>query len=55
MATKETLCHKSNRVVSKIKKTHANFDVSPKLCLYLFDSLFKPIALYGSEVWGFLN
>ena len=51
-ATKEALCDKSKRAVFKIKKTLANCDVIPKLCLYLFDSLIKTIALYGSEIWG---
>ena len=51
-ATKEALCDKSKRAVFKIKKTLANCDVSPELCLYLFDSLIKPIALHVSEIWG---
>ena len=50
-ATKEALCDKSKRAVFRIKKTLANCDERQKLGLYLFDSLIKPISLYGSEIW----
>ena len=36
----------------KLKACLGSTNISPKICLKLFDQLVKPIALYGSEIWG---
>ena len=50
--TKSMLYDKANRALYKLKKYIKNCDINTKLALYLFDSLIKPIMLYGSEIWG---
>ena len=37
---------------SLLKRSKRVGELSPKTMLYLFNSLIKPIILYGSDVWG---
>ena len=50
-AVKE-LASKALRAYFALKNTFINTSLQPNIYLKLFDSLVKPIALYGCEVWG---
>ena len=51
----ESLCNQSVREVFGMKSMYdfGIMDISTKL--KLFDSIIKPILLYGCEIWGFEN
>ena len=50
---RETLSKKGQKGLGYIKCLLSNSDNLPcKLQLKLFDTLLKPILLYGSEIWG---
>lgn len=46
------LAEKAQRAYYAIKKKLYKFDPPIKIWLKLFDTVIKPIALYGSEIWG---
>ena len=47
------LCDKARKAIFGIfKKLRKIGTLPPKLMLYIFDTLIKPILLYGSDVWG---
>jgi hypothetical protein len=46
------LAQKAFRAYIEMKSSFMGMDISPRLYIKLFDSLVKPIALYGCEVWG---
>ena len=46
------LKEKAMKASFKLKKIIDSNDLSPKVAMSLFDSLIKPIATYGAEVWG---
>ena len=49
----EYLCNKARgSIFSMLKKLKNSRTVSPKLLIYLFDSLVRPILTYGSAIWG---
>ena len=50
--TIKDLSDKACRAYFAMSNSFSNMNLNPKLVLKLFDSLIKPIALYGSEVWG---
>ena len=43
---------KASKALFKLKSLIYNSDLKPSVCLKLFDQLIKPIACYGSELWG---
>ena len=43
---------KARRAVFHLIKSINIYELGPKVALSLFDSLIKPILMYGSEVWG---
>jgi hypothetical protein len=52
----ETLCKKASKAMFKLRHSIHQLNTSPKLSLYLYDTLVRPIYMYGSEVWGpFMN
>ncbi len=46
------LAQKAFRAYIEMKSSFMGMDINPRLYIKLFDSLVKPIALYGCEVWG---
>ena len=48
----DTLCRKASKVMFKLRRSLNKLNVSPKLSLFLYDSLIRPICTYASEVWG---
>jgi hypothetical protein len=48
----KTLTDKAMRALFKLKSLLYGSGMNPLTCLKLFDQLVKPIALYGSELWG---
>ncbi len=46
----DNLCTKGSRARFKLKFLMANTGL-PKKILKLFDQIFKPVALYGCEIW----
>ena len=47
------LCDKARKAIFGIfKRLRKIGALPPKLMLYIFDTLIKPILLYGSDVWG---
>jgi hypothetical protein len=48
----ENMCRKASKAMFKLKSLLNNTNISPGTGLKLFDQLIKPIALYGSEIWG---
>ena len=42
---------KASRALFSVKQSIFNNNVKPSVIFRIFDSLVKPIALYGSEVW----
>ena len=51
MVAEKNLSLKASRALFSIKKGVFNNNVKPSVIFRIFDSLVKPIALYGSEVW----
>ena len=43
---------KANRALVYIKQSIFDKDLKPSATLHIFDSLVKPIALYGSKIWS---
>ena len=48
----KNLSLKANRALFSIKQSIFDKDVRPSVILNIFERLVKPIALYGSEIWG---
>jgi len=48
----ETLCKKASKAMYKLKSSLYKLNVPPKLTLYLYDTLVRPISTYAAEVWG---
>ena len=48
----DTLCRKASKAMFKLRQSLNKLNVSPKLSLFLYDSLIRPICTYASEVWG---
>ncbi len=48
----DNLKDKGNKALFKLFKSFGNYTPDIKTSLHLFDSMIKPILLYGSEVWG---
>ena len=48
----KNLCARSWKAIFKMNSTLKNINVKTKTRLHLFDHLVRPIACYGSEVWG---
>jgi hypothetical protein len=46
------MCEKALKAMFKLKSLLNNTHLNPQVALKLFDQLIKPIALYGSEIWG---
>jgi hypothetical protein len=46
------LSNKAIRAYFALKSSFININVNPRLFMRLFDTLVKPIALYGCEIWG---
>lgn len=49
---KQNLRQKAMKASFKLKQIIDANSLSPKISMSLFNTLIKPIALYGSEVWG---
>ena len=47
----KTLSLKANRALFSIKQSIFDKSLKPSVILNIFESLVKPIALYGSEIW----
>ena len=48
----ENLCKKASKAMFKLKSSLYKLNLPPKLSLYLYDTLVRPISTYASEVWG---
>ena len=48
----QSMSQKARKALFKLKSLLHGSLVKPRTCLQLFDQLIKPIALYGSEIWG---
>ena len=46
------LSNKAIRAYFTLKNSFVNININPRLFMRLFDTLVKPIALYGCEIWG---
>ena len=47
------LCNKAKGATyAMLRKVRSLGNIPPKLMLYLFDTMVKPILLYGSDIWG---
>ncbi len=51
-AIQQNLHKKAMRALFKLKTLVRGTCLLPKVIIKLFDQLIKPIALYGSEIWG---
>ena len=51
IVAEKNLSLKASKALSSIKQGVFNNNVKPSVIFRIFDSLVKPIALYGSEVW----
>ena len=51
LAEKKNLSLKASRALFSVKQSVFNNNVKPSVIFKIFDSLVKPIALYGSDVW----
>ena len=51
IVAEENLCLKASRALFSIKQDVFNNNVKPSVIFRIFDSLVKPIAFYGNEVW----
>ena len=50
---KEILSKKATKIVFTIKRLLSNIDSSAVETRYkLFNALFKPVLIYGCEIWG---
>jgi hypothetical protein len=50
-AIKELAC-KAKKAYFSLSKTILSEPCSPKVGMHIFDTMIKPICMYGSEVWG---
>ena len=48
----DTLCRKASKAMFKLRRSLNKLNVSPKLSLFLYDALIRPICTYAPEVWG---
>ena len=48
---KKNLGLKASRALFSIKQSIFDKDLKPSAIMSIFESLVKPIALYGSEIW----
>ncbi len=48
----QLLCDKATKASFCLTKSLGNHNQNIQICLRLYDSMIKPILLYGSEVWG---
>ena len=48
----QSMSQKAKKAMFKLKSLLYGSAVKPYTCMKLFDQLIKPIALYGSEIWG---
>ena len=46
------LTEKGKRAYFAMKSSFINTHINPRIYMKLFDTLIKPIALYGCEIWG---
>ena len=46
------LCNKGMKAMYKLRKLLCDVNLTPDVCLKLFDQLIKPICLYGAEIWS---
>lgn len=51
-SAEKVMAEKAKKALFKLKSLLYNTNINPKTALKLFDQLIKPIALYGSEIWG---
>ena len=51
-STIKDLADKARRAYFSMNSSFSNMNINPRLFMKLFDTLVKPIAIYGSEVWG---
>ena len=49
---KLNLANRARKALFKLHSAIADSNLNPSTSLHLFDCLIKPIALYGSEIWG---
>ena len=52
---KQSLYQKGCRAMFALLKRHKSLSLPPDIALKLFDTLVKPVLLYGAEVWGCEN
>ena len=52
---KQSLYQKGCRAMFALLKRIKSLSLSPDIALKLFDTLVKPVVLYGAEVWGCEN
>ena len=50
-SAEKNLSLKASRALFSVKQSVFNNNVKPSVIFKIFDSLIKPIALYGSDVW----
>ena len=48
----KSMCEKAAKAMFKLKSLLTGTGIQPAIALKLFDQLIRPIALYGSEIWG---
>ena len=48
----QTMSDKASKTLFKLKALLSSAYLKPDIAMKLFDQLIKPIALYGSEIWG---
>ena len=51
-SAEQCMTDKAKKALFKLKSLLYGSSVKPSTCIKLFDQLIKPIALYGSEIWG---
>ena len=51
-AAEKSMSDKATKALFKLKSLLYGSELKPDICLKLFDQLIKPIALYGSDIWG---
>ncbi len=48
----QNIRHRALKALFKLRQLIRGVNVSPGLCLKLFDKLIKPICMYGCEIWA---
>jgi hypothetical protein len=48
----DTLYKKALKAMFKLRKAIRYLNISPKIALYIYDTLIRPIYTYASEIWG---